>query len=208
MRSQLHFTRQWAGWPLEVRCGQVVKIATPQISLILHQSIAYEPSITLAKSFWRAVSSSTSRGQMRSTSENRDHSDFAQTLWNGSGYEHEAPYKIFGPGSESFERQRSEWYSHNMGGWGRKLGKITTPQILMKLEQELAGRMIKYGIKYFSWAVSRLTSRGQIYIQITWEPMRENIGKITSLLQLTPTSWYSSVWNLQSTCNSILPGTE
>ena len=56
-----------------------------------------------------------------------------------------------------------------MGAYGRTLGKIATPQIFFKLEQALAGRMTKYGVKYFSRAVSRLTCRGQIDTQIAWE---------------------------------------
>ena len=59
------FSGQWAIWPLDVRWGQVVKITTPQISLKLHELIAYEPSITDAKAFCRAVNSLTSRGRMR-----------------------------------------------------------------------------------------------------------------------------------------------
>ena len=65
-----------------------------------------------------------------------------------------------------------------MGAYGRALGKIATPQILLKLEQALVKWTTKYGMKYFSRAVSRLTCRGQIDIQITWEPMGEMSGKL------------------------------
>ena len=43
----------------------------------------------------------------------------------------------------------------------------------MKLEEALAGWMTKYGVKCFARAVSGLASRGQIGINITWEPMGE-----------------------------------
>ena len=66
-----------------------------------------------------------------------------------------------------------------MSAYRRKLGKIATPHISLKLQQAfIEGRMAKYGTKYFYGAVSRLNSRGQIDIQISWEPMDEMSGKL------------------------------
>ena len=182
----------------------VGKITSLQNSLQPRDIVAHEIYIQRVIAFCQASNSLTFSGQPRLTAENRDPSDFALTLWKRSGQEHEAPYKMFFPCCESL---RSDWYSPNIGTYGRTPGKIVTPKIFIKLEQALAGRITKYGVKYFSRAVSRLACRGQIDIQVTWEPKlkcREN--HITS--EFTPTSGYRCIWNLQSTSNSILPGIE
>ena len=65
-----------------------------------------------------------------------------------------------------------------MGPYGKKFGKITTPQISLKFRKILGYRTTHYRTKYFAWALSGLTSRGQIDIQITWGPMGNNKGKL------------------------------
>ena len=71
-------------------------------------------------------------------------------------------------------------YEHeheNMSAYGRKLGKMATPQISLKLGKAVVIRSTKHRVKYFIGTVSRLTSRGQIAIQITWAPMAESSEK-------------------------------
>ena len=52
---------------------------------------------------------------------------------------------------------------------GKSSKKIATPQISLKFRQKVEYRTTHYCAKHFDWALSGLTSRGQIDIQITWD---------------------------------------
>ena len=60
--------------------------------------------------------------------------------------------------------------------------KIATPHISLKLCETLVVRVTKNRIKRYARAVSRLTLRGQIVIQIAWAPMTESTEKSRPLI--------------------------
>ena len=66
-----------------------------------------------------------------------------------------------------------------MGAHGKKLGKIATSQISLKLNETVLIRSTKHRTKYYAAAVSRLASRGQTGFQITQAPMGK-LGKIAT----------------------------
>ena len=68
-----------------------------------------------------------------------------------------------------------------MGPYGQKFGKIATPQNLLKLCEPVGYKVSHHRAKYFGRALNRLTSRGQIDIQITWDPMGGGGAKFKSV---------------------------
>ena len=63
----------------------------------------------------------------------------------------------------------------------KESSKIATAQISLELGESVVIWSTKHCIKYFGRAVSRLTSRGQIDIQITWAPIGESSEKTRRL---------------------------
>ena len=69
-----------------------------------------------------------------------------------------------------------------MGAYWKRFGKIATPQISIKLGEDVVITSTKHHIKYFAQTVNCLTSRGQIDVQITWVPTTygRRLGKIAT----------------------------
>ena len=61
-----------------------------------------------------------------------------------------------------------------MGAYGKKLGRIANPQVSLKLDEAVVISSTNYRIKYFDQALSRLTSSGQVDIQISRAPTGES----------------------------------
>ena len=140
--------------------------------------VAYETSIQRVIAICQASNSLTLRGKPRSTAENRDTQNSLKLCETVVVRVMKHRIKYFARAVSRLTARGQIDIHLTSATMGERWEKNATPPIFIKVEEALAGQLTKYGVKYFSGAGSRMDSRGQIDIQITWETMSEMSVKL------------------------------